>query len=87
MFDKYPQEELPQVKMITKMMQAVALTEDDEFSCDDVYKLIDQYAEMLSRGEPVEEAMPLIEHHLRLCADCKEELEALLEVLDSMNSP
>ena len=64
MFDKYPQEELPQVKMITKMMQAISLTEDDEFSCDDVYELIDQYAEMLSHDESAKEAMPLIEHQI-----------------------
>jgi len=59
------------------------LTEENEYSCDDVFRLLDQYSEMVARGENASELMPLIKHHLDLCKDCLEEYEALMSILQA----
>jgi len=58
-------------------------TEEVELSCDDVFHLLDQYAEMAQRGEDVSRLKPLVARHLQLCVDCQEELDALLCILES----
>ncbi|NOY98277.1 MAG: hypothetical protein GXP40_03595, partial [Chloroflexi bacterium] len=66
-----------------KLAQMVAQTQDVEYSCDEAYRLLDQYAETVTRGEDAERIMPLVKHHLDMCPDCREEFEALLRVLEN----
>ena len=63
------------------LVKMVAITEDEELSCDEVFALLDQYAEMASKGEDVSKFMPQVKHHLEVCGECKEEYEALLAML------
>lgn len=69
--------------MPQQMLKAVQQTEEAEYSCNDVYRLMDQYVEMVRRGEDTARLMPLVEHHLKMCGDCREEAEALLRMMDS----
>jgi len=69
--------------MFTKLMHMVEQTQEEEYSCDDVLHLVDQYAGMVSNGKDAEKMMPLINHHLDMCPDCREEAEALLSVIQS----
>lgn len=69
--------------MLERLMHAVKLTETREYDCEQVYELLDQYAEMADRGEDVSQIMPMVKRHLDLCQDCREEFEALLRVLQS----
>lgn len=71
-------------ELANKLVKAVGNTRDDEYACDEVLELIDQYAEMAARGEDAAQIMPLIKHHLDMCIDCGEEYEALMRVLNSM---
>jgi hypothetical protein len=48
---------------------------------------MDQFAEMVMRGEDVAHLMPLVQHHLDMCADCREEFEALLRILRASPTP
>lgn len=64
-----------------KILQMIRNTREVEYSCDEVFELLDQYAEMLIRGEDGSQLMPLVKHHLEMCGDCREELEALLHIL------
>lgn len=66
-----------------KFIQMIENTRDEEYSCDEIYELIDQFAEMITRGEDVRQLMPLVQHHIEMCADCREELEALLRVMNA----
>jgi hypothetical protein len=50
-------------------------------TCDQVFELIDQYAERAARGEAVAHLMPLVGAHLEMCPDCREHYEALERVL------
>lgn len=66
---------------LRKLAEMVAHTRDVEYSCDEVLVLMDQFAEMVVRGEDAVQLMPLVQHHLEMCGDCREEFEALLRIL------
>jgi hypothetical protein len=63
------------------MLDMVAHTRERELTCDEVHALIDQFAEMRMRGEDLTHLMPLVQQHLEMCPDCREEYEALMEAL------
>lgn len=66
---------------IEKAMVHVHHTQTEEYSCDDAYKVLDVYAEIVARGDDPSELMPLVKLHLEICDNCREEFEALLVVL------
>ena len=72
-----------QKMMLTKLIRMVEQTQEEEYSCDDVLQLLDEYAEIVSHGKDPADMMPLIKHHLDMCPDCREEAEALLSVIQS----
>lgn len=63
------------------MLQALAMTEEHEMSCDDVFAVLDEFAEAAKRGENALLLMPLVRLHLDMCPDCREEYETLLRML------
>jgi hypothetical protein len=65
------------------MARRIGQTQEVELTCGEVFDLLDQYAEMAANGEDVTKLMPLVRQHLEMCADCQEEFEALLKVLQS----
>ena len=73
--------ELPD-QVIYGLISRLENTRQDELSCDEVFALVDEYAEAIQRGEDVGGLMPLIRHHLDMCKECTEEYEALLQVLE-----
>src|SRR5574341_274798 len=66
------------------MLKMIAITDEKEIACDEVYALIDQFTEMAARGEDVSRLMPLVKKHLDLCPDCREDYEALLNILKAL---
>jgi hypothetical protein len=66
---------------LAKMLRQLGQTRDVEVTCDEVLDVLDQVAEAKLRGEDVGRLMPLVQHHLEMCRDCQEELEALLRIL------
>ena len=64
-----------------KLLQAVEHTRDVEIPCEEAAQLFDQVAELVASGEDPAQFLPLVQQHLEICADCREELEALLRVL------
>lgn len=66
---------------VKTMLEMLAMTHDQELTCDEVHVLIDQFAEMKLRGEDPTHLMPLVQRHLDMCPDCQEEYEALLAAL------
>ncbi len=63
------------------MVRGVARTQEKEYSCDDVYHLLDEFTEAVVQGKDVARLMPLVQQHIEMCPDCREEFEALLRVL------
>lgn len=68
---------------VQALVMGLAHTDARELSCDEVYALLDLFAERVSRGEDAATMMPLVEHHLAMCPDCREEYEALLKSMEA----
>ena len=69
-----------------QMLKVIEQTRPDELACDEIENLLCQFSEMMHEGGDAASLMPLIEHHLNLCPDCREEYEALLRILDQTNA-
>ena len=76
----------PQPAMMQKMIMGLAHTQAQELSCDEVYALLDVFADKVSRGEDAASLMPLVQHHLEMCPDCREEFEALVKSMQATNA-
>lgn len=70
-------------EMLKRLVRMVARTREMEYTCEDTYRLLDQFAEAVARGQDAAKLMPLVQQHLELCPDCREEFEALLRVLQA----
>ena len=66
---------------IDRLLYLLCDTRDDELSCDDVFLRLDEYVDCLISHGQMTEHRPLIEHHLTICADCRDELHALQQAL------
>lgn len=65
-----------------RMLVAKALaSRPDELSCGECDAQVDRFAEMSLAGLGAADALPLVEEHLRNCPVCREEFEALMDVL------
>jgi len=64
-----------------KLMQMVSMTEEQELTCDEVFALVDQFAELVQQGQDASGLMPMVQKHLDLCPDCREEYESLLAMI------
>ncbi len=69
------------VDKLKAMVRGVARTQEKEYACDDVYQLLDEFTEAVVQGKDVARLMPLVQQHIEMCPDCREEFEALLRVL------
>lgn len=67
-----------------KMLQMLQRTEAIELSCDEVFAMLDEYTEMALKGEEIAHLMPLVKQHLDMCPDCREEYEALEQILTAV---
>ena len=70
---------------IKQLVRDVMATRPDEIGCDRCMQQLDRFVEMELAGKDAGSAMPLVEHHLRQCQDCREEFEALLSVLRTLH--
>ncbi len=73
--------EVPQ-PLVEWLINSLENTREEEVSCDDVFALLDQYAETHVRGEDAARLMPLLKQHLEICRECCEEYDALVDVLE-----
>jgi hypothetical protein len=73
----------PSPDVMQKLLHMLESTRKDEITCDEVYDVLDQFAEAAQRGENVRTLLPLVRQHLDMCPDCREEYEALLNILQA----
>ncbi|WP_138430961.1 anti-sigma factor family protein [Fodinibius saliphilus] len=67
--------------VIKKLINAAFNSHPDEIGCDECFEKLNKFAELELEGKLAAEAMPLVEDHLKRCKECREEYEALLEAL------
>lgn len=70
---------------IKRLVRDVLTTRPDEVGCDECLEELDRFVEMTLDGRDAAEAMPLVQHHLENCDDCREEFETLLSVLRTLS--
>ena len=62
-------------------LESLAVSDKKEISCEEVFAVLDQFAEAVHRGENPLLMMPLVRQHLDVCPDCRDEYETLLGML------
>ena len=70
-------------EVIDNLMRQLGRTEEDELDCDEVYQFMDEYAEIVARGESSDDLLPRVRQHLAICGCCHEEIDALIRILES----
>ena len=63
------------------LMTMTLATADVEIDCDECLAQVAHFAESELSGKTPAEAKTLVKQHLEICADCREEYEALLAAL------
>ena len=71
---------------IEALMRLIGLTKDDEINCEQCLSLVAEFAERHMAGKSIPESLKALAHHLSVCAECREEYEALQQALKNMNS-
>jgi hypothetical protein len=56
----------------------IAETREVEIGCDECFERLDRFVEMKLSGLNAAQAMPLVQEHVEICGECREEFEALL---------
>jgi len=75
-----PHEELPN-EVVLGFLRILEETHDEELSCDETFKKLDEYVEREVDKKDAAQLMPVIREHLDTCPDCCEEFEVLLDVI------
>ena len=63
------------------LLREIAETREVEIGCDECFEQVDRFVEMKITGLNTAQAMPLVQEHLEICGECREEFEALLLAL------
>ncbi len=71
----------PTQAQFEELLTIVAATRADEIDCEALLARVGAYLEILERGDAVPASMHAVVQHLEVCPGCKEELDALLELL------
>lgn len=72
-------------EQIDGLMELIGMTQKRELTCDECLELVSTYAENTLSGRPVNDALRLVEQHLELCQECREEYEVLRNALNDLN--
>jgi hypothetical protein len=71
---------------LREIVREVVTTRTDELSCSQCFDHLDNFAEVTLVGKNAAQAMPLVQHHLEHCGECREEFEALLFALRGLSA-
>lgn len=71
-------------KEIDGLLRLIGLTQDHEINCEQCLSLIAEFAERELAGKSIPEGLKAVEHHLSICAECREEYQALQRALKGM---
>lgn len=66
-------------------MRLVGLTKDREINCEQCLALVAEFAEQELTGKSISEGLKAVEHHLEICAECREEYQTLQKALQNMD--
>ena len=73
-------------EQLVNLLHRLERTMENAYSCEEVYALLDEYVELVADDEEAKKLMPLVQNHLDMCPDCRDEYEILLHVLKTADS-
>jgi|SRR5215217_7420314 len=56
---------------------------EEEIGCDECFEQVDRFVEVELSGLDAARAMPLVQEHLEICGECREEFEVPLIALQA----
>lgn len=65
---------------LQKLLQLLDATAPSEIDCDDFLSRVGAYVESLAPGAAPSKDFEAVVQHLRVCPECKDELDGLLKV-------
>lgn len=69
------------------VLDLIRYLENCDEDCEDIFRALDQYAEIQIRHEDAARLMPVVHDHLETCTECCDAYEALLDVLAKASTP
>lgn len=72
---------------LVTLLQRLEQTQENAYSCEEVFALLDEYVELVASDEEAAQLMPFVKNHVDSCADCTVVYEALLHILKSETTP
>lgn len=73
-------------KELEGLLRLVGLTNDKEINCEQCLAVVAEFAEQELAGRSVAEGLKMVEQHLSVCSECREEYEALQRVLGDLHN-
>jgi hypothetical protein len=71
-------------EQLGRLVHGLLETHDQELTCGECFEQLDRFAELELAGKRPGQVLPLIEAHLSLCRDCREEYALLLDALRAL---
>ncbi len=65
------------------VVKEIAETREVEIGCDECFEQVDLFIEVELSGLEAAQAMPLVQEHLEICGECREEFGVLLMALQA----
>ena len=70
---------------ITRLLELVSQTKGHELNCEECLAHVAAFAESQLSGRSLSTDLQMVEQHLAVCDECREEYEALRLTLDSLD--
>ena len=71
---------------IDELMRLLSLTRENEINCEECLSLVAEFADRQLAEKSISEGLKAVEHHLSICAECREEYQALQKALRNMDA-
>ena len=79
-------EDAKKQQAVVDLMHKLEHLDENCYSCEEAFALLDEYVELMASAEKVEEIMPLVKGHIDRCSNCKDVYSMLLSILQSESS-
>ena len=67
---------------LAKLLELIELTQEEEINCEEFLSLLPKYLEKLRDQRVLEPEHKAVLHHLKICPECREELDGLIDALN-----
>ena len=81
--DKLSPREPLQDEVVVRFFKLLEQIREEDMSCDDMYRQLDEFVEEEVKSKDAAKIMPLIQEHIDICPECCDEYQALLTVLEN----